>query len=403
MIASRTSFFLKTFLLTTLVSGLLAGCSTTKVIKANASPAIQASGQISPDLLLDVGVLPFDPNIPPQEELDEEGQIIVPDVRRAESRYIAYHLKDTMELTGNWGAVRVMPEESPVVDLTITGKILVSDGEKLVTRVRAEDSTGREWLDKKYSDNASKFTYEKTNEDPFQDLYNDIANDLLAYRQQLEKQEITEIRQVSKLRYARSLSPQAFGDYLDKSRGRLEVSQLPAENDPMMERVRRIKQREYLFVDTLDDYYGKFYRDMKPSYDEWRFATYEEALKLREMQQQARNRLIGGAALIAGGIAASQKSGTYAGQAASAGAVIGGIGAIKSGLDRRKQAEIHEESLKELSQSLGSEITPFVLDIEGRTIELTGTADAQYEQWRKILREIYAEETGLPAEDTEDR
>ncbi len=375
----------------------MTGCGSTKVIRANADPAIQATGQTPDDLLLDVGVLPFDPNIPGEEELDD--QIIVPDVRKAESRYIAYHLKDTLELTGNWGAVRVTPEESATVDLTITGKVVLSDGEKLVARISAEDSTGHVWLDKDYSDNASKFSYRETNEDPFQDLYNDVANDLLTYRQKLDREDLVRIREVSRLKYARSLSPEAFGDYLEEGRrGRVEINQLPARNDPMMERVNRIKEREYLFIDTLDDYYGKFYKDMKPSYDEWRFATYEEALKLREMEKQARNRLLGGAALIAGGLYAGQESGTWAGQAASTGTVIGGIGSIKSGLNKRKDAEIHEESLKELSHSLGQEITPFVLDIEGRTVELTGTADAQYKQWRKILREIYAEETGLPVE-----
>jgi hypothetical protein len=39
-----------------------------------------------------------------------------------------------------------------------------------------------------------------------------------------------------------------------------------------------------------------------------------------------------------------------------------------------------------------------VLDIEGRTIELTGTAQEQYVQWRKLLREIYAQETSIPSQ-----
>jgi hypothetical protein len=162
----------------------------------------------------------------------------------------------------------------------------------------------------------------------------------------------------------------------------------------MLGRVQQIKEREYLFVDTLDDFYGQFYRDMKPSYREWRFATYGEAIKLRQLDRKARNRLIGGAAMIAGGLYAGSESPTYASQAASTGAVIGGIQAIRSGLNVRKDAEIHAESLKELSASLGAEITPFVLDIEGKTIELEGTADAQYEQWRRILKEIYTAETG---------
>ncbi|MBO6565754.1 MAG: hypothetical protein JJ956_13460, partial [Pseudomonadales bacterium] len=171
-----------------------------------------------------------------------------------------------------------------------------------------------------------------------------------------------------------------------------------AETDSMLLRVNRIKEQEYLFVDTLDDYYSRFYRDMRPSYDEWRHATYDEAIRLREIQRQARARLATGALLIAGGIYAGSESNTWAGDAAAAGAVVGGIGAVRAGLERRKEAEIHAASLKELSQSLGTEITPYVRDIEGRTIELTGTAEEQYQQWRELLSEIYAQETSLPVQ-----
>ena len=98
----------------------------------------------------------------------------------------------------------------------------------------------------------------------------------------------------------------------------------------MLTRVAQIKEREYLFVDTLDDFYGQFYREMRPSYHEWRFATYSEAIKLRQLDK-ARNRMIAGAALIAGGLYAGAESSNYATQAASTGAGIGGIGRIRSG------------------------------------------------------------------------
>ncbi len=35
-----------------------------------------------------------------------------------------------------------------------------------------------------------------------------------------------------------------------------------------------------------------------------------------------------------------------------------------------------------------------MIEIEDRTITLTGNAEAQYEQWREILREIYLQERG---------
>ena len=373
-------------------------CVSTEIITANSTPAIQSAEQIPFELLIDIGILPLNPNLEKVDENDSTN-LVVADVRKAESRFIAYQLKDTLELTGNWGAVRVIPEHSEAVDLQLSGEILVSDGEQLKVSMRATDSTGNVWLNKVYKDVASKFSYRSPKEDPFQDLYNDIANDLLLARQKYSAAQIAKIRQISSLKYARYLSPEAFGDYLvENRRGNVDIGQLPASNDAMLVRVDRIKEQEYLFIDTLDDYYGRFHRDMKPSYDEWRHATYDEAVRLRQMQRQARNRLLLGAALIGGGMVAANKSQTWAGDAASTGAVLGGIRAIKSGLDRRKEAEIHAESLRELSQSLGSEITPYVLDIEGKTIELTGTADAQYQQWRGILKEIYVEETGVTVE-----
>lgn len=373
------------------------GCTTTEVVTANSTPARQSTGTIEDSQRLDISITPLDPGLPDTEE-EMEKNYIVADVRRAESQFIAYQLKDTLELTGNWGAVRVTPEPSEAADLVVAGKILLSDGERLRARIKVVDAVGRSWLDKDYEDVASKYSYNRPKEDPFQDFYNNIADDLLDFRERLTNADITEIRQVAKLRYARSLSPDAFGVYLEDHRGRTSIKQLPAENNPMLARVDRIKEREHLFVDTLDDYYGKFYREMRPSYDEWRYATYDEAIRVRLMEKQARNRLLTGAALIAGGIYAASESGTYAGQTAAVGAVAGGIGAIKSGIDRMKEAEIHEQSLRELSASLGAEITPYVLQIEGQTIELTGTADAQYREWQRILKDIYAAETGFPVE-----
>ena len=371
----------------------LSGCSTTEYVQANVTPAKQAQYELPVHMYMDIGIVPFDPNIPTSEE-ELEKQLLIPDVRRAETQFMAYHLKDTMEQTGNWGAVRVTPTPSEAVDLHITGRIDNSDGELLVVSVEVTDASGKVWLSKEYEDQASKFSYEKdVRDDPFQDLYNEIANDILSYRDSLDTADIKSIRQIAALKYAESLSPEAFGKYLDTSGSITEVNQLPADSDRMLGRVQQIKEREYLFVDTLDEFYGQFYRDMKPSYHEWRYATYGEAIKLRQLERKARNRLIGGAAMIAGGLYAGSESPTYAAQAASTGTVFGGIQAIRSGLNVRKDAEIHAQSLKELSASLGAEITPFVLDIEGKTIELEGTADAQYEQWRRILKDIYASET----------
>ena len=373
---------------------LLTSCATTEIVTTTSEPAMVAQVPIEDALRLDVMILPFDPNLERIETVDSDIPISA-EVRRAESRYQAYHLKETLEQTGNWGVVRVIPSPSNFQPLLVQAKILASDGENLRLFIKATDAAGSVWINKEYSDSASKYAYQSVREDPFQDIYNQVANDLLKAHQARNASSIINIQNVARLKFAADLSPESVSNYLRTDRrGRVTVTQLPAENDLVMLRVGRLREQENLFVDTMDDYYLNFYRNVKPSYDEWRYATYDEAVRLRQMQKQARNRLLAGAALIAGGVYAGSQSETWAGDAAAAGAVVGGIGAVKSGMDRYKQAEIHEQALAELTQSLGMEIEPNVLQIEGQSIELEGTLDAQYGQWRRILKEIYAADQG---------
>lgn len=379
---------------------VICGCSSrTVVIKANSTPAIQANDALPADLLIDIGITPLDPGLEEGEVSDDE--ISIPEVRRAESRFVAYHLKNTLELTGNWGAVRVTPENSVVVDLLVTGALKVSDGERLKASIKAVDSTGRVWIDKDYTDISSKFSYRnQRREDPFQDFYNDIANDLLAFRQTLTTADLLKTRRTSSLRFAASFSPEAFSEYMERDRrGKLVITRLPADDDPMLKRINKIKEREYLFIDTIDIFYAKFYNDMQLPYHDWREYSYDEAVKLRQTRKEARNRMLGGAAMIVGGIIAAQKSGTRAGQTSGAVAVGAGAGVVKSGFTRRKTAEIHADALKELASSLGAEIAPLVMDIEGKTVELTGSVEQQYARWRELLIKIYAEETGAVTEE----
>ena len=75
-----------------------------------------------------------------------------------------------------------------------------------------------------------------------------------------------------------------------------------------------------------------------------------------------------------------------------------GATAIQSGLQKREEAKIHVEALEEISDSLNSEIEPLSIELEDRSVTLSGTVNDQYGQWRRILRQIYAEETGGAAQ-----
>ena len=73
--------------------------------------AQKATAEIPQDELLDVGIRVFDPNIP-EDEKEQEKKRDLP--RRAQGR-IALHagvLRDTLEGTGQWGQVRVLPADS---------------------------------------------------------------------------------------------------------------------------------------------------------------------------------------------------------------------------------------------------------------------------------------------------
>tara|TARA_R110000823_G_scaffold198080_2_gene329112 strand:- start:1592 stop:2821 length:1230 start_codon:yes stop_codon:yes gene_type:complete len=378
----------------------LAGC-VNQTIKSNSVPPIMTpASQVSEALLLDVGVVVFDPGIEDYDEGDDER--VYPEVRRAESRYMPGLLVEALQQSGAWGAVRVIPEQGQLTDLKITGDILHSDGEELSLAITATDSRGLVWLEKTYTGNASRYAYDSTtraNLDPFQAVYNTVANDLLNELQQLSAADRSRVRLVTELLFARSFSPDAFEGYLEQNRGGAwQVVRLPAENDPMLERVRQIRERDRLFIDTLQEYYSSFDTQMTGPYQQWRKLSYEEIIALEEVRAESRQRMLTGALAVIAGIAAatSDGRGTDGALTRTAGnvAILGGGYLLKTGLEKRAEAQIHVQALEEIGLSLEAEITPQVIELEDRTVMLSGNVDEQYAQWRELLADIYRAEIG---------
>ena len=174
---------------------------------------------------------------------------------------------------------------------------------------------------------------------------------------------------------------------------------LLAPDDPLLVRLDRVRERDYAFVDTLNEYYTNFAVQLDLPYTSWRKYSYEELETRDQVKREALAKQVLGAMAVIGGILASQddRNDTSAGQAASTAAVIGGIYAFKAGYDQRAEVKTHTESLKQLGESFQSEVQPMVVDVEGRTLQLQGSAEQQYEEWRRLLRDLYENETGLPA------
>jgi hypothetical protein len=377
----------------TLIFGvaLLTGC-VSETVKSTQVPALDAPNTLTPEAeLLDVGVVILDPGISAVE--DEE--LVYPEVRRAEATFMATELTQVLTEQGAWGAVRVVPDDKQFSDLLVQGTILRSDGEALELKIVVSDARGNVWLDKRYTGVTSRYAYQqgtRVKQDPFLAVYRMIANDMLQKFNGVPSAERAEIRQVAEMRFARDFANGAFADYLEEDEaGHISLRRLPAEDDPMLNRIRGLRQRHYVFVDTLQGHYAGFSEEMYEPYQEWRKASYEETVALRELESEAQREMIaGGAAIIAGIVA--QTSGSSATRSAGAVGVIGGGVLLKSGLEKRAESKIHSLALEELGQSLDAEITPRVIELEDRTVQLTGNVEDQYGQWRELLADIYAAE-----------
>lgn len=320
---------------------------------------------------LDVGVAIFDPGIP--EDKSSHSKLgVFPEIRKSEAQFMAVILRQVLVDSNAWGVVRVLPEPVDSTELLITGAVIHSDGEELVLQVEARDATGRVWLSRLYRDMAGEQDYPVApGTDPFIDLYHAIANDLLAVKAPMKDRELGEVRQVAMLRYAASLSPEAFAGYLGRdAEGHYQLSRLPAQGDPMMSRVERIRNQEFLFIDTVDENYADLYLQMAPTYHLWRQYGREQAIYREEYRDRVANRESRG------------RQGSFA--------------ALQQTYDAYKWSKIHEQDLDEMALGFNNEVTPTVLEVSGKLFRLNGTLETQYNDWREILRQIFALETGLP-------
>jgi len=381
----------RALLLMSLVFTLLTGC-VSETVKSTSVPVLDAPETLTPEAeLLDVGVVILDPGI---SEAEDEEQVY-PEVRKAEATFMSTELAGVLAEQGAWGAVRVVPDDRQFSDLLVRGTILRSDGEALELKILVSDARGTLWLDKRYQGLTSRYAYEqgtRVKQDPFLAVYRMIANDMLARFDQVAAGDRVTIRRVGEMGFARDFASGAFGDYLEEDdSGQITLRRLPSEDDPMLNRIRGLRQRHYVFVDTLQGHYTGFSEDMYGPYQEWRKASYEETVALRELEAEAQREMIAGGAAILAGIVA-QTSGSRTTRSAGAVGVIGGGALLKSGLEKRAESNIHSLALEELGQSLDAEITPRVIELEDRTVRLTGNVEDQYDQWRELLADIYAAE-----------
>ncbi len=388
---------------------LLAGCTSSEVLVAHSVALAPSTETIPENQLLDVAVSVFDPGVPEGEvdkdvleHLIREGTFV--QIRRAESIYMAVVLRNTLQKSGQWGSIWVTPKDTTAADLNVEASILHSDGDIFAMHAKAVDATGHVWLDKDYDMSTAAGAYNRQRYpelDPYQDVFNEIANDLAEARAHVSADETREIRTVAGLRYAADLVPDAYNGYVEEDkRGTYVVKRLPATDDPTFERTQRVRQRERLFFETLDQHYDKFYQDAMTPYDGWRQYAREESIEIRELTKTAHWRTgMGVATILASIVYGSNSDNTFTDRVIRDAMMYVGMDMLRSSSLRRQEKRLHSQTLEELSQSFDDQAKPLVVDVQGVQHRLSGTAGAQYQEWRDLLRQMFSTESGFVPED----
>lgn len=393
------------------------GCTVNSVIVADETELVVADEPVDEAHLLDIGIVEFRAGI--EDDNDPRETRVYEEIRLAETKYLAYHLKTTLQGTGHWGAVRVIPTREAFTDVIISGEIRRSDGEFVELDVSVEDAAGRHWYDKTYETQTGVTSYSERRDrrlDPYQKVFNEIANDLQAYADTLPPKQLQQTRQISELRFFADMSPLAYGQHLEEGGdGIFNVVRLPAENDPTVGRLRQIRERDRLVVDTLNEHYANFYYGIAMPYRNWRKVSRQESIAFREVKRSARIQALVGVVVLAGSLAVDTQNSSSSTQrrvkqSLQYYGINEGLNRIVGGIQRGREADAHIGAIAELSESFGAQAAPMVVSVEGQERRLTGTAQAQYEGWRRLLKEIYQAETGFsqqievgaPARTTED-
>ncbi len=394
--------------MTKLVIGVLAlaifcsACAVQELVVAEETELVVSESSIDEALLLDIGIVEFSPGIPDDNRTEKTG--IYEDIRRAEAKYIPYHLKTTLQGAGHWGAVRVIPSTQAFTDVTISGLILRSDGEYVELEVSVHDATGRHWFTRDYEAQTGLTSYSNRRDrrrDPYQKVFNDFANDLHLYASEMPAKRLQRLRQVSELQFFGDMSATAYASYLTTDKdGYVDVVRLPAENDPSVARMRQIRERDRLVVDTLNEHYANFYYGIAIPYRNWRKNSRAETIKFKQEKRSSKMQALVGVVVLAGSTqidtsSSGSRNTRNINRALQYQGITRGFNTLFAAFQRNREANLHLDAIAELSESFGNEAAPMVVSVEGQERRLTGTAEVQYESWRKLLKEIYEAETGF--------
>jgi len=318
---------------------------------------LRADGPLWP--ALDINVVVFD--IGP--EAGEAAPYMA--VRRLESRLLPGLFREALVSSDQWGVVRVVPTASALAPVNIETVIVASDGRDLTLDVKVSDVTGEEWFRLRL---AYRQDEPLDNLSALRHIFHVVSNRMREFWLSRSVAERSRLISTAGIVYALELAPDVFADYLDAESPVLTLKRAPSSDDPMLARVQRIKNQEYLFCDAMDEQLVILLERAGPTYDLWRKAAVEQANWLDHYES----------------IASSRSTGPGDGE----------FSRMQASYSAYRSYRIQEQALLELAEALESESQPVVLRTEDAVITLEGTLDAQYASWRELLKKIFLLEQG---------
>ncbi len=393
-------------------SHFLAGCVTTsggQNSMTKAGPELSSSYEekavapISMTAKLDVIIPVFDPGLS-ENAVNYEEEGVWPELRRAESNRFAYKLKQALDNSDAFGAVRVTPDKTASGDLYVLGKIMESDGQDVKFKLNVVDISGKEWLDDtlKHEVKESFYkNYRNSNVDPYAPVFKEAADKIIEILKKRDVSELDNLKYIADLRFGASFNEAAFMEYTNTDANYIKLVSKPSDSDPMFQRVKAIRVREQLFIDSLQQNYTSFVQDMDDSYLKWQEASFTEKQLREQAEREGVMKAIGGFLLVALAVAAAVSSGnnstSYGGSdptlaTAAVASGVAGAWMLSSSFKSKEEAELHKDAINELGESMNMELASRIVSFENETVELTGNIQEQFTQWRAFLKRIYEQE-----------
>lgn len=166
----------------------------------------------------------------------------------------------------------------------------------------------------------------------------------------------------------------------------------------MLERVAEVRLRDEMFVDTMGIHYQNFASQLESNYWYWREASSQELYAKEALQREQIARGVGSVLTIA----AIALTGAFASAPAAISAAVAGAAIIQYQMQLisalGQQRHMHEEGLRELAQSFQAEVQPMIVELDSTNVRLTGTTAAQYQEWQRLLRDVYRAENAVIAD-----